>query len=134
MFWRFTPCGSKAEAERVAAEQARQAALIRQEEARVRALQRAATNLERAEQIRRLIAAATHAAQANGQAVDAGTPFGDWLVWAARQADRIDPLTVSPPSIVDSKPEPQPRYVPYGYREPDPTFRWPQPSWKTCAK
>lgn len=124
----------KAEAERLAAERARRAELIRQEEARVRALHRAATNLDRAEGIRRLIAAARGAAVADGQPVEAGTPFGDWLAWAAQQADRIDPLKQSPPSIIDSKPLPRPEYVPYGHRPPDPPFRFAKPPWKGALK
>jgi hypothetical protein len=120
----------RVEAERIAAESARRAELIRQEEARVRALHRAATNLDRAERIRWLLAAARDAALADGQAVEPGTAFGDWLVWAAHQADRLDPLKVSPPSIIDTKPLPRPEYVPYGYRKPDPPFRLPKPLWK----
>lgn len=120
----------EAEAERIAAERAHRAELIRQEEARVRALHRAATNLERAERIRRLLTAAREAALAAGKAVEPGTAFGDWLVWAAHQADRLDPLRVSPPSIIDTKPAPEPQYVPYGYRKPEPPFRWPKPIWR----
>jgi hypothetical protein len=93
-------------------------------------LHRAATNLERAERIRGLVAAARETALADGQAVEPGAAFGDWLVWAAHQADRLDPLKVSPPSIIDTKSAPQPRYVPYGYVKPDPPFRWPKPLWK----
>jgi hypothetical protein len=35
--------------------------------------------------------------------VELGTAFGDWLIWAAQQADRIDPLKGTPPSLIDSK-------------------------------
>jgi hypothetical protein len=42
------------------------------------------------------VAAATQAAERDGVSVQAGAPFGDWLIWAAQQADRIDPLKESP--------------------------------------
>ena len=119
----------KAEAERLEEERARKAALIKQEEARVRALHRAAANWERACRIRDLVAAASDGARREGVSVEPGTPFGDWLIWAAEQADRIDPLKVSPRSIIDSKPAPaaQPSY--YGYHKPDPPMRFPKPLW-----
>jgi hypothetical protein len=98
----------KAEAERLAAKRARTAELIRQEESRVRTLHRAAANWERARRIRDLVAAASDGAQRDGVSIQPGTPFGDWLIWAAEQADRIDPLRVSPRSIIDSKPAPSP--------------------------
>jgi hypothetical protein len=43
------------------------------------------------------------AALQDGQPTEAGTPFGDWLVWATQQADRIDPLKESPTSLIDRK-------------------------------
>jgi hypothetical protein len=119
-----------AEADRRAAERARKAELIKREEARVRALHRAAANWERACRIRGLVAAATDGARCDGVSVEPGTPFGDWLVWAAHQADRIDPLMVSPESIIDSKPVPEPQSSYYGYRKPDPPMRFPKPLWK----
>lgn len=119
-----------AEAERLAAERARQATLIKKEEARVRALCRAATNWERASRIRNMVAAATEGAQLDGVSVEPGTAFGDWLAWASAQADRIDPLKESPASIIDSKPAPEPQSSYYGYRKPDPPMRFPKPLWK----
>ena len=108
----------KAAAERIAAEQARRAEAIRQEEGRVRALHRAAADWERADRIRRMIQAAAEAAKQVGQALEPGTPFADWLAWAAQQADRLDPLKESPPSMLDAKaPSEEP-------------FRWPRPLWR----
>src|ERR1017187_10929103 len=106
------------------------AELIHREEQRVRALYRAAANLERAERIRHLVAAATEAATPEGHSIDPGTAFGDWLVWALQQADRVDPLRESPASIIDTKPPPEPQHVPYGQRKPSPPFRWPKPLWR----
>lgn len=137
-----TALAGKAEAEKRAAEEAarqraaeeraRQAELIRKEEARVRALHRAAANWERARRIRDLVAAASEGAQRDGVTVQEGTPFGDWLIWAGQQADRLDPLKERPTSIIDSKPAPEAQYH-YGYKKPDPPFRWPKPLWRTDA-
>jgi hypothetical protein len=43
-----------------------------------------------------------------------GCGFEQWLVWAHKQADRLDPLKPSPPSILD---EPMPE-------EPEPQRAW----------
>lgn len=108
----------KAEAEQIAAERARRAEAIRQEDARVRALHRAAAGWERADRIRLMIHAAAEGAKRDGEEVERGTPFADWLAWAAQQADRLDPLKESPPSIIDARaPSKRP-------------FRWPQPLWR----
>ena len=120
----------KAEAERLEAERARKAALIKKEEARVRALHRVAANWDRACRIRGLVAAATDGARRDGVSVEPGTPFGDWLIWASEQADRVDPLKVSPRSIIDSKPAPAPQPSYYGYQKPEPPMRFPKPLWK----
>jgi hypothetical protein len=120
----------KTEAARVAAENARQSALIKQEEARVRALHRAAANWERARRIRDLIVAARDGAQRDNVPVEPGTPFGDWLIWASEQADRVDPLKVSPASIVDSKAAPEAQSSYYGYRKSEPPKKFPKPLWR----
>ena len=78
-------------------------AAIKAEKARVRALRHAAADWLRAEQLRSFISAACHAGSQRGEATEPGTPFGDWLTWAAKQADRLDPLTESPESIVDCR-------------------------------
>jgi hypothetical protein len=39
-----------------------------------------------------------------GQSVEPKSPFGEWILWAERQADRLDPLKESPPSIIDEIP------------------------------
>jgi hypothetical protein len=108
----------KAEAEQIAAERARRAEAIRQVEARVRALHRAAADWERADRIRRMIHAAAEGAKRDGRAGEPGAPFAVWLAWAAKQADRLDPLKEIPPSASDTKaPSKQP-------------FRWPRPLWR----
>jgi hypothetical protein len=138
-FLRIAPAGKAADErraveaaaqQRAEAERARRAELIRQEERRVRALYRAAANLEKAERIRHLVAAASETAATEGHPIEPGTAFGDWLVWASQQADRIDPLKESPASILDTKQAPEAQYTPYGHPKPSPLFRWPKPLWR----
>jgi hypothetical protein len=119
------------ERERIAEEWARLEQTIRGEESRVRALRQAAANWSRADQIRAFISAARDAACREGQQIEAGTPFGDWLVWAGHQADRIDPLKESPDSIIDRKRRFEPEYEShYPYRKREPPFRFPKPIWR----
>lgn len=139
-FIRFA-AADRAEAERRAAdERDRQRAAeiraqleesIRAEQSKVRALRNAAANWSRAQQIRSFISAARDSAVRNAQPIQPGTPFGDWVVWAERQADRLDPLTESPGSIIDRKRQEEPSYSGYyGYRKPEPPFRFPKPIWR----
>jgi hypothetical protein len=121
------------ERQRVAQEQAQLEGLIKAEKSKVRALGQAAARWSRAEQIRSFISAARDVAIQNGQPVETGPRFGDWIFWAERQADRMDPLKESPPSIIDrtSETEPaHPSYYGYGYRKPDPPIRFPKPIWR----
>ena len=67
-------------------------AAVKAEKSKVRALEDAAAKWNRAEQIRSFVSAARIAAAQNNQAVEPGTHFGDWIIWAERQADRLDPL------------------------------------------
>jgi hypothetical protein len=104
---------------------------IKTEQSRLRALRRAAADWSRADQMRSFISAARDVACRNGQPTGAGTPFGDWLVWAEHQADRIDPLKESPASLIDRQGEVQDEYVGYyGYRKPKPPFRFPKRVWR----
>lgn len=119
------------EEERRKEERAKLQLAIRQEKAKIRALHRAALNSIRAAQIRHLISAARDSAVENGQPVRAGTSFGDWLIWAERQADRIDPLKENPISILDRLDECRPKYDSfYGYRDVEPRVDFPKPLWR----
>jgi hypothetical protein len=121
------------ERQRLAQEQALLEGLIKAEKSKVRALGQAAARWSRATQIRYFISAARDAAIQSGQSVEAGSPFGDWLIWAEQQADRMDPLKKSPPSIIDRIVEREPAYPSYygyGYQKPDPPFRFPKPIWR----
>jgi hypothetical protein len=106
---------------------------VKAEKAKVKALEDATAKWNRAEQIRSFVAAAQSTAVQNGQAVEPGSPFGDWIAWAARQADRLDPLKESPPSIIDRIPDSEPEpagYSGYGYQKPERPFRFPKPIWR----
>ena len=121
------------ERQRIAQEQAQLEGVIKAEKSKVRALGQAAARWSRAEQIRSFISAARDAAVQNGESVETGSRLGDWIVWAERQADRMDPLKESPPSIIDRMTETEPAYPSYygyGYRKPDPPFRFPKPIWR----
>jgi hypothetical protein len=87
----------------IAEERARLEASIKTEQSKANALRNAAARWSRAEQIRLFICAAREAAVQNGQSVEQGSPFGDWVTWAEQQADRLDPLKESPPSIIDKR-------------------------------
>ena len=92
------------EKQRIAEERANLEKVIKAEQSKVNALRNATARWLRAEQIRSFVSAAHNAAVQNGESVEAGSPFGDWVIWAERQADRLDPLKESPPSIIDQKP------------------------------
>lgn len=76
---------------------ARLKAEIEAEKARIQRLEDDATAWKRAEAIR-AFADARAAAVASTNDPD----LTSWLAWARDQADRIDPLTPSPPSIIDT--------------------------------
>jgi hypothetical protein len=119
------------ERQRQAEERAKTEASIKTEQSKVNALRNATARWSRAQQIRAFICAATDAAVQNGQSVEPGSPFGEWVLWAERQANSLDPLKESPPSIIDQKPraENTGNYG-YGYQKPDPPFRFPKPIWR----
>lgn len=85
-------------------ESRRRAALRRQyeeEKARVESLFDAARKWVQAEQLRQYVAAAAARRTATDGDIDPCSDFGQWLKWAREQADRLDPLVTSPPSILD---------------------------------
>jgi hypothetical protein len=97
------PVAEERERQRMAEERARLEELIKTEQSKVSALRNAAARWSRAEQIRLFICAAGNAAVQNGQSVEKESLFGDWVTWAEQQADRLDPLKESPPSIIVRK-------------------------------
>ncbi len=121
------------ERQRIAEERTNLEKSIKAEQSRVNALRNATARWLRADQVRSFVSAARDAAVQNGQIVAPGSPFGDWIIWAEQQADRLDPLKESPASIIDRKTEPAPSYAGYygyGYQKPDPPFRFPKPIWR----
>ncbi len=81
------------------------AVLIAEEEKRVRDLDTWVTNWLRAEQIRSFIAALEKVWTEQGHDLSADAPKGQRIIWMRQQADRLDPMLASPPSILDRKSE-----------------------------
>lgn len=77
------------------------ARLRREEEERVQALEKEASAWNKSQQIRAYLKAVREVAlQKNGE-IEPGSELDKWLTWASQQADRLDPLVESPPSILD---------------------------------
>jgi len=77
---------------------------IEAEEKRIKTLRKEVISWQRAKRIREYIAAVREEATGNTDA-DARAKASEWIKWAERQADRLDPLKENPQSIVDDKPE-----------------------------
>jgi hypothetical protein len=75
---------------------------IEKEEKKIKALEREAIAWHRAERIREYIAAVRRDAVRKTDPEDQAKVL-EWVEWAERQADRIDPLKPSPHSLVDQK-------------------------------
>lgn len=76
---------------------------ISEEEERARTLERQADRWRRSQEIRRFIEAVQAASIAGSDQVPQGDDLQRWVEWASANADRIDPLVESPPSILDDK-------------------------------
>lgn len=76
-------------------------ARINEERLRVDELQEEASNWNESRTLRRYIEAVRQSAVERGLDVGADSETGKWLAWASQQADRLDPLTESPPSVLD---------------------------------
>lgn len=74
------------------------------EEKEIKRLEREATHWKRAQCIREYIVAAKEKASTEKDSTIA-TKIQEWIKWAEQQADRIDPLTKSPRSIIEDKKE-----------------------------
>lgn len=75
---------------------------IEAEEKKIKTLKKEAVAWHRAERIRKYAAAVRERAEAKTDASERAKIL-EWTDWAERQADRIDPLKESPPSIIDDK-------------------------------
>ena len=78
-------------------------AKIEAEQRKVDALMADASTWTKSQQLRLYLATVRRNAEAEGKTIDPGSEFGLWLEWAEQQADRLDPLTKSPASILDQK-------------------------------
>lgn len=74
-------------------------ALIRKEKERVEVLKKQADAWHESQKLRAFI----HAARAKYPDISPESDFAKWLVWASLQADRLDPLKNSPPSVLDEE-------------------------------
>ncbi|OGV78547.1 MAG: hypothetical protein A2340_12085 [Lentisphaerae bacterium RIFOXYB12_FULL_60_10] len=77
------------------------AAKIQEEQDRVDGLLQQADNWANSHRLRDFIAAMKATAERNGEAVGPESDLGKFMIWALKQADRLDPLAKSPPSILD---------------------------------
>ncbi|MGO9564526.1 MAG: hypothetical protein ACLPPV_17895 [Candidatus Korobacteraceae bacterium] len=89
---------------------------IDEEERRVKDLEQAAENWAKAKKIREYVLAIIELNKASGEELGPDTPIGIWTVWALQQADLLDPLVKSPPSVLDRKKELPPENRPYWAR------------------
>lgn len=76
--------------------------MISEEEARIKELDDSATFWQRSQLIRSYVAAVKEKASRDEEFAKANN-VENWSVWALQYADRLDPLTISPPSILDDK-------------------------------
>lgn len=85
--------------------------LIQAEQQRVDSLMQQAKSWRASQDLRGYIEARKQAHLAVYGEMEPESDFARWLAWAIQQADRLDPLTESPPSILDEPipEEPKPR-------------------------
>ena len=76
---------------------------IRKEEERVKQLEDWVTSWSRAKDIRDFLAALAALWVSGGEDISPESPRSQRLKWMRQQADRLDPLVESPPSILDKK-------------------------------
>ncbi|MBU0714219.1 MAG: hypothetical protein KJ964_02540 [Verrucomicrobia bacterium] len=95
------------EAEKQRAEKERDRAAIwakiQKERAKVNKLEADAAAWEEARQIRTYIETVKQDALTRGKDVGKDSELGKWIAWALQQADRMDPLKESPPSILNDE-------------------------------
>lgn len=85
------------------------------EEKRIQRLEKGAEDWNRARRMREYVLALVDSKKQEGKELGPNTALGRWVTWALQQADRIDPLAVSPPSVLDRKCELD-GWSPYGWR------------------
>lgn len=91
---------------------------IKAEKERVLALEKKASDWHKSKQIREYIEAVKQDALLRDGEIIPGSELDEWINWARRQADRLDPITESPPSILDYEEEGKNEYsMRYGFPE-----------------
>jgi hypothetical protein len=75
----------------------------RAEQARLDELRAAASNWAEAQRLRAYLQAVEASVLQRHGVIDPGSELAQWLTWAREQADRLDPLTESPPSVLDER-------------------------------
>ena len=78
-------------------------ALMKAERERVDSLIQQAENWKTGELVRAFVEAAKRELAPPGGGVAPNSDLAQWIQWASQQADRLDPLRESPPSILDEK-------------------------------
>lgn len=81
------------------------ASRINEEKARINALLVMSEAWHKSRRLRVFLAAYKEWAEKDGQSCAPESDLGKYLNWAYRQADRLDPLAKSPPSIIDRSDE-----------------------------
>jgi len=76
---------------------------IQKEQTKCEKLRSDAAAWEESRQIRTYIEAVKQNALAQNKDIGKESELGKWIAWAQKQADRIDPLKESPPSILDDE-------------------------------
>ncbi len=71
------------------------------EQKRVDDLLKMTENWKRAQMIREFLVIYRNQLESEQQPIEVGSKLEKWLDWAEQQADRLDPLVQSPPSILD---------------------------------
>jgi hypothetical protein len=88
----------EAERRRIEAERQRREELERRQR-----LERQVESWTKAQQVRAFIDEVERRATARGKATEPGTQLGDWITWARRHADRLDPFTPPVPEGSDER-------------------------------
>ena len=76
---------------------------IEREQERLDVLNEQARAWQEAQQLRAYILAVRSAGFYAQRSITGGRDLDDWCTWALEQANRLDPTTTSPPSVLDHK-------------------------------
>lgn len=93
---------AEARREEDAKARARKRDLVKAERARVDALLQQARSWQESRNLRDYVDEVRRTQLDILGKIEPGSKIADWLIWATEQADRLDPLRVSPPSILDT--------------------------------